>query len=46
MRKGVLCLASGSWDGAIHLYAIKTGKHQASFHVRIRLSCCWRNGGD
>jgi hypothetical protein len=33
MRKGVLCLASGALDGAVHLWAVKNGKLQATFTV-------------
>jgi WD40 repeat protein len=30
MRKGIPCIASGSWDGGISLWAAKNGKHKAS----------------
>ena len=33
MRKGVVCLASGALDGAVHLWAVKNGKLQATFTV-------------
>lgn len=30
MRKGVPCIASGSWDGGISLWTAKNGKHKAT----------------